>query len=223
MPAAAKPAEDEDERTTVDDPERSDRWEEKTQREGAGRRLPSRPGVPPVREDSGEVLRDSVDSIDEELTVRADEQSVRAEDPIAEGSGEVGNSTVDEPTVEDSARPLPPLSVVPPIPQGKGRAPRKPPASVAAGQLVVIAGNDTGRSFELTGKKMVIGRGVDCELVLTDIAVSRRHTELSFDGKAYTLRDLGSGNGTLINDRIEDGQCRLQNGDKIEIGHTVFR
>jgi len=197
-----------------------DRWEEKTQREGAGRRAPSRPGDS-AKEDSAEVLRESVDTMDEEMTVRADQEAAASGAPVAEGSGEVGNSTVDEPTVEDSARPLPPLSVAPPIPQGKGRAAVK--KSVAAGRLVVIAGNDTGRAFELGGKKTVIGRGIDCNLVLTDIAVSRRHVELGFDGKTYTLRDLGSGNGTLINDRIEDGSCQLRDGDRLELGNTVIR
>src|SRR5690242_3708729 len=91
-------------------------------------------------------------------------------------------------------------------------------------RLVVIAGNDTGREFVLSpGKLLSIGRAIENDIVLTDIAVSRRHLDLGFEENFWVLKDRGSGNGTLINDRIEDGNCRLQHGDKIEIGHTVFR
>jgi outer membrane biosynthesis protein TonB len=91
-------------------------------------------------------------------------------------------------------------------------------------RLVVIAGNDTGREFMLSpGKSLSIGRAIENDIVLTDIAVSRKHLDVAFEIGHWILKDRGSGNGTLINDRLEDGQIRLAHGDKIEIGHTVFR
>ena len=131
---------------------------------------------------------------------------------------------VDEPTVEDQARPLPPLQLVQgQLVQGPGTATgAADPRSLA--KLQVIAGSDQGRVFDLRpGKELSVGRAVDNDVVLTDIAVSRRHLELSWDGDAWVLRDRGSGNGTLINERIEDGRCHLRDGDRIEIGNTVFR
>jgi hypothetical protein len=94
----------------------------------------------------------------------------------------------------------------------------------AMARLVVIAGNDTGREFVLTpGKPLSIGRAIENDVVLTDIAVSRKHLELAWDGSFWMIKDRGSGNGTLINDRIEDGAFRLSHNDRVEIGHTVFR
>ncbi len=131
--------------------------------------------------------------------------------------GDSGHSTIDEPTVEDQARPLPPLSLVPPLP--KPAAPKLPGA-----RLAVIGGNDTGRDFVLDpARPLTVGRAIDNDVVLTDIAVSRKHLDLAFDGEYWVLRDRGSGNGTLVNERIEDGSCRLHHGDRVEIGNTVFR
>jgi hypothetical protein len=140
------------------------------------------------------------------------------------GTGDVptNTGTGEEPTVEDPARGSHPLMLVPTAPPAA--KPAKPRAAPAAARLVAVSGNDTGRHFSLeTSRVMSIGRAVDNEVVLTDIAVSRRHLELVHDGQAWTLRDRGSGNGTVVNDRIEDGAYQLRHGDRIEIGNTVLR
>lgn len=98
-----------------------------------------------------------------------------------------------------------------------------PVPEAVRGKLVVVAGNDSGREFPLTGKPITVGRGIDNDVVLTDIAVSRKHLMLSFVGDHYKLTDKGSGNGTIINQRVETGSCPLTHGDRIEIGNTVFR
>jgi hypothetical protein len=102
-----------------------------------------------------------------------------------------------------------------------------PPAAqipeAAQGKLVVIAGNDAGREFPLQGKTITVGRGIDNDVVLTDIAVSRKHMSIAFDGSRYQLADKGSGNGTIINQRVETGTRMLCHADRIEIGNTVFR
>ncbi|MBZ0237077.1 MAG: FHA domain-containing protein, partial [Deltaproteobacteria bacterium] len=127
---------------------------------------------------------------------------------------------VDEPTVEDQARPLPPLQLV----QGQQATATGAADPRSLAKLHVLSGSDQGRVFDLRpGKELQVGRAVDNDVCLTDIAVSRRHLELAWDGDAWILRDRGSGNGTLINDRIEDGKCQLRDGDRIEIGNTVFR
>ena len=126
---------------------------------------------------------------------------------------ESAKKLLEEPTIDDQARMLPPLQLVP------------PPNPRALARLAVSAGPDQGRSYELVGgqKPSLIGRAVENDVVLTDLSVSRRHLELTWAGDGWILRDCGSGNGTLINDRLEDGRCQLRHGDRIEIGNTVFR
>ncbi|HET9626415.1 MAG TPA: FHA domain-containing protein, partial [Kofleriaceae bacterium] len=99
---------------------------------------------------------------------------------------------------------------------------RMPPPVVA--HLVITQGNDAGQALEIRpGKTYTIGRAIDNDLVLTDIAVSRKHFDIRADNGAWVLADRGSGNGTLINNRIEDAPFMLASGDVIEIGNTTFR
>ncbi|PTL80415.1 FHA domain-containing protein [Vitiosangium sp. GDMCC 1.1324] len=89
--------------------------------------------------------------------------------------------------------------------------------------LEIIEGPDKGRRKRFRGVRMVIGRGQDCDVVLLDQSVSRRHVELVFGGEnGVLLRDLVSGNGTRVNDeRVED--CKLKHDDVIAIGRTRIR
>lgn len=64
-----------------------------------------------------------------------------------------------------------------------------------------------------------IGRAPDCELIIDDDAlVSRHHAELRVSGGQAVLRDLGSSNGTRVNDAAISGERPLQDGDRIGIG-----
>ena len=98
-----------------------------------------------------------------------------------------------------------------------------PPARAPA-RLVITAGNDTGITQDLlTDKAYTIGRGIDNDLVLTDIAVSRKHFDLRCEDGSWVIADRGSGNGTVVNGSLEDNPFTLANGDSIEIGTTTFR
>ncbi len=91
-------------------------------------------------------------------------------------------------------------------------------------RLLVTGGNDTGQEVAVqVGKTYTIGRAVDNDIVLTDIAVSRKHFDLRHEVGAWVLVDRGSGNGTLVNGNLEDHPFMLANGDAIEIGNTTFR
>jgi hypothetical protein len=96
--------------------------------------------------------------------------------------------------------------------------------SVAPARVVVTAGNDKGQELEIRpGKTYTIGRAIDNDFVLTDIAVSRKHFDLRYENGTWVVVDRGSGNGTVVNGNIEDQPFVLMNGDAIEIGNTTFR
>lgn len=66
----------------------------------------------------------------------------------------------------------------------------------------------------------VIGRSRDCDVVLDDAGVSRRHAELRPQGSGWTIADLDSTNGVLVNGSPLAGVQRLAAGDRIELGST---
>jgi hypothetical protein len=91
---------------------------------------------------------------------------------------------------------------------------------VAGAQIVVVEGPDAGKEFELSGSG-TIGRH-EGEIALNDPEVSRRHASLAFDGSSVTVADLGSTNGTFVNDERLSGARQLGPGDKLRVGTTVF-
>src|SRR5512147_1760985 len=91
-----------------------------------------------------------------------------------------------------------------------------------AAQLEVAAGRDRGKVFVLSAETTCVGRGIDNDFILTDIASSRRHLQIHKRDGYYELEDLGSGNGTVRNGKRIQGKVVLINGDKIELGNTTL-
>ena len=88
--------------------------------------------------------------------------------------------------------------------------------------LTVIQGPDKGRKFELTTQlPQLIGRSSEA-LPIGDTTVSRRHAELTPDGKQWFIRDLDSQNGTWVNGVRIDGRQLLKPGDQVRTGSTLF-
>ncbi|MBI4510378.1 MAG: FHA domain-containing protein [Deltaproteobacteria bacterium] len=87
-------------------------------------------------------------------------------------------------------------------------------------RLVVTSGRDEGRTFALPEGDTGLGRGVDNDFVLTDLAVSRHHVRLRCVKGRVLVQDLGSGNGTLLNGSEVTGETPVRNGDILELGKT---
>lgn len=68
-----------------------------------------------------------------------------------------------------------------------------------------------------------IGRAPGSVLRLTDYTVSRAHAQLRYTGQGWTLRDLGSSNGTWVNERRIAGVVPVQPGDRVRFGQVSFR
>ncbi len=90
-------------------------------------------------------------------------------------------------------------------------------------RLVVLNGPDEGRTFDLPPPpaRLVVGRGEEADLVLSDADASREHVELVRDLDGVIARDLGSKNGLLVNDRPVD-ERRLRDRDELLVGATVL-
>jgi hypothetical protein len=78
----------------------------------------------------------------------------------------------------------------------------------------------SGRRLLVPPRGATIGRSRDCDIVLEDSSVSRRHAELRPDGRTWTIEDLDSTNGVRVNGFGVDGAHELRSGDRIEIGST---
>ncbi|MCC5577738.1 FHA domain-containing protein [Microtetraspora sp. AC03309] len=70
--------------------------------------------------------------------------------------------------------------------------------------------------------RYVVGRGSACDLVLSDVTVSRVHAELRREQESWLLVDLGSLNGTRLNGWRLVGSARVRPGDEIAFGDCVF-
>ena len=87
--------------------------------------------------------------------------------------------------------------------------------------LRVEQGADAGKEYAIRPGDTTIGRGVDNDIVLGDISVSRRHLRIVSDGSILRSIDLGSGNGTSING-VRQAEMALQPGDRVRIGETTM-
>ena len=69
---------------------------------------------------------------------------------------------------------------------------------------------------------IVIGRGGDCDLTIVDTYLSSRHARVSRDDGDLTIEDLGSTNGTYVNQELVNGRMFLERGDIVQVGGVLF-
>jgi signal transduction histidine kinase/pSer/pThr/pTyr-binding forkhead associated (FHA) protein len=87
--------------------------------------------------------------------------------------------------------------------------------------LIVIKGTDEGRQFALNADLLPAGRDSTSRIRLTDTEASRRHAEFIRTPDGFRVRDVGSANGTFVNNQsVRD--ALLHPGDHIQIGQTIL-
>lgn len=79
-----------------------------------------------------------------------------------------------------------------------------------------------GRRLIVGPAGATIGRSRQCDIVLSDPNVSRRHAEIRPRGGSWVLSDLGSTNGSRVNGRAVERTEVLKPGDELELGSTVL-
>lgn len=90
-------------------------------------------------------------------------------------------------------------------------------------KLQVLAGAKQGAEIPLKKDKFVIGRASDCTLRAGSDAISRHHCLLLKADEKVSVRDLGSRNGTYINDVKIEGETALEHGDELRVGPLKFK
>lgn len=98
-------------------------------------------------------------------------------------------------------------------------------AKSIAPTLVVISGKPLGKSFYLTQEKMILGRDLTADISIGETAISRKHTEFFLSAEGVQVKDLGSTNGTFVNDVKlgKDTYHSLNDGDLVRCGSTLLK
>jgi diguanylate cyclase (GGDEF)-like protein len=98
------------------------------------------------------------------------------------------------------------------------------PASAGTTQacLVIIYGGELGRRIPLGAEPVECGRSEKVAVSIDDDAASRKHARIRRHGDTYVVTDLGSTNGTYVNDVLIH-ERPLVDGDQIKIGRTIFK
>lgn len=87
-------------------------------------------------------------------------------------------------------------------------------------QLVATTGWLAGQSFTIN-KHAVLGRDADCDITIPGTHLSRRHAEIAVNGDKLLVRDLGSANGTFVNE-LPVTDAEMQTGDTIRFDVLSF-
>jgi diguanylate cyclase (GGDEF)-like protein len=104
-------------------------------------------------------------------------------------------------------------------------APKRPGLAVACHAILVHIyppGSIMGSRHVLTDAPLLIGRGAECDIRIHDSSVSRQHVRIQHDVDGYFLKDLGSTNGTFVND-THATTCKLSDGDYLRVGNCIYR
>ena len=90
--------------------------------------------------------------------------------------------------------------------------------TVSSAGFVVTDGPIAGSKYLLESGNSTLGRHPESSIFLDDITVSRRHAEILLSGDEARVEDVGSLNGTYLNQRQIDSSQRLVPGDVLQIG-----
>ena len=84
--------------------------------------------------------------------------------------------------------------------------------------LTIHGGSRHGVVVHIRKITTTVGRHHDSDVVIDDPSIARRHAEITYSGEGYFVSDIGSKNGTFVNqDNIGKSQRRLENGDEIAL------
>lgn len=99
----------------------------------------------------------------------------------------------------------------------------EPPKTGRGCLLQIYPAAANAEMVRLTKRRTLIGRDLSCDVALEDTAVSRSHSAIDSDDSGYSVVDLGSRNGTFVDDLILQDRRRLNGGELIRMGSTILK
>ena len=149
--------------------------------------------------------------------------ALRTNTDLRRGRFDITSKNVDQEGATESPAPAPapeaPAADVPAPPETVMTAPVAPviqfPGKETPPPVITVPG---GQRVELHEGHYVVGRHLECDIVISDTNVSRKHAEFVCAGSDVIVRDLGSTNGTKVNGVVIKGDQLLQHGDVIGFG-----
>jgi hypothetical protein len=129
----------------------------------------------------------------------------------------------------------PPMNQPPPFtPGGQGQPPPQSPGKPAGGSTLILdrgpklpveamlIDRQSNVNYSLSQPSVSVGRTPENDIKLNSDRVSRRHAVVRFENNVFYVQDLGSSNGTFVNDNRVQGQQALQDGDMVRFGNLAF-
>jgi serine phosphatase RsbU (regulator of sigma subunit)/pSer/pThr/pTyr-binding forkhead associated (FHA) protein len=86
--------------------------------------------------------------------------------------------------------------------------------------LNIVTGANMGERYPILTRESLIGRHPDCQVILRDSTVSRRHARITRDSAGYWVDDVGSQHGTRVNGELIHGPRQLRDGDEIQLSQV---
>jgi pSer/pThr/pTyr-binding forkhead associated (FHA) protein len=108
-------------------------------------------------------------------------------------------------------------------PAGRRRGGRRQEGAAPPMPTVVVYGPDGARPRTMKlAASTTVGRAPECEIRLDDTYASQQHARIFGKSEKWYVEDLGSTNGTYVNDQKLAAPAQVQPGDKIRVGTTVL-
>lgn len=89
--------------------------------------------------------------------------------------------------------------------------------------LLVVGGELNGTIFDLEDGETIVGRNPDCTIPLEFQGISRKHFKVVVNLDTSTVSDMGSSNGTFVNNKKIEGEVQLQKADMVKIGSIALK
>ncbi len=91
--------------------------------------------------------------------------------------------------------------------------------------LVQYSGDSIGKRYKLSEKELILGRSAEVEITIDEKSVSRKHAQIQVDEENVFIQDLGSANGTFVNDKLlfKNDNYALKDQDMIRMGSILLK